>query len=133
MNSPTRDIKEEFVQWATADVSKISCNDLSFAQANMILRQLGMKPEPMPVENQVAHWGKFDKNLQSHRAILSLLRQIKWTSTHPKYGKVADIARFGAWLQSERSPVKKPLLQMTPQEVSKIIIALEGILKSLYK
>lgn len=134
VNCPNRDTKEEFVQWATGDVNKISTNDLTYAEANMILRQLNVKTVPMPVEDLAITWGKFDKNNSKHKAILSLLRQIQWTTEHPKYGNVADIARFGGWLQSDkRAPVHKPLLKMSPEELSKTITALEGILKWMYK
>ncbi|WP_167597668.1 hypothetical protein [Leeuwenhoekiella sp. ZYFB001] len=133
VNAPNRDTKEEWVQWATGDNDKISTNDLTYAQANAILKQMGLKPVPMATADLASTWGKFDKNNQRHKAILSLLIQIKWTTDHPRFGRVADITRFGAWLQSDRAPVRKPLLKMHPEEVSKIINALEGILKSLYK
>ncbi|MEZ7494485.1 hypothetical protein QO206_03245 [Leeuwenhoekiella aequorea] len=133
VNAANRDTKEEWVQWATNDNSKISTNDLTFAQANMILKQMGLKTVPMATEDLAHTWGKFDKNNQQHKAILSLLRQIKWTTNHPRFGQVSDITRFGAWLQSDKSPVNKALLKMSPDETSKTIIALEGILKSLYK
>ncbi len=133
ITAPTRDIKEEYVQWATNDNDKISCNDLSFDQANQILRQMGVKPVPMDREDQAFTWGMFDNSKKSHKAVLSLLRQIKWTTVHPTHGQVADIARFGTWLQSDRAPVKQPLKKMDSKEISKTIIALEGILKSMYK
>lgn len=134
VNAPTRDIKEEFVQWATGDVNKTSCNDLDFAQANQILKQLGCKPVPMDQGDLASTWGKFNNKNKEHRKILSLLRQIQWTTTSEKWGEVADIIRFGAWLRDDpKAPVKKPLLKMTPEEVSKTIIALQGILKWMYK
>jgi len=133
VNAPNRDIKEEFVQWATGDNDKISCNDLSYAQANMILRKLGVKTVPMHVADMASSWGKFDNSNGKHRNILSLLRQVRWVTPHPKFGEVADVARLGAWLQSDKSPVKKPLMKMESEEVSKVIVALEGILKGLYK
>lgn len=122
MNTPTRDIKEEFVQWATGSVEKTSCNDLSFDQANRILEQLGCPPQS-PRRGEVG-WGRFDKDNRQHRYILSLLRQIGWTKTSDRYGQIADMERFGQWLQSKRSPVQKPLKKMNGNELTKVINAL---------
>jgi hypothetical protein len=52
---------------------------------------------------------------------------------HEKHGEVPDLERLSNWLKSELSPVKKPLKQMEPSELSKIIEALKGIVKSIYK
>lgn len=80
----------------------------------------------------ISDWGKFNKNNQQHRTILSLLRQANWTTKTDK-GEFADMVRFGDWLQTKKSPVKKPLMSMEPEEVSKIIEALKGLVKSIYK
>lgn len=133
VNAPTRDIKEEFVQWATGDVSKISTNDLNFDQANRILEKLGKQPIRAKKEDSPLFWGYFDRNNGQHKQIQSLLHQLHWTVSHPTYGRVADLERFGAWLQSSRSPVRMPLKKMNDRECSKIISALEGIVKSRYK
>ena len=71
-------------------------------------------------------WGAFDKKKQQHRYILSLLYQLGW-KTEAGYG---DIDRLGGWLQSERSPVQKPLLDMDKSETSRIISAMEGMVKT---
>lgn len=131
INAPTRDIKEEFVQWATGDNNKISTNDLTFEQANQILQKLGI--QPIRAAASPLSWGYFNRNNEQHLQIQSLLHQLHWTVEHPKYGRVGDLARFGSWLQSHRSPVRKPLREMNNKECSKIIIALEGIVKSIYK
>ena len=133
VNSPTRDIKEEFVQWATGDVEKISCNDLDFDQANMILEQLGMPPHRRQGDKETALYGKFDKKNRQHMYVLSLLRQMGWTKASERYGQIADIYRFGEWLQSERAPVRKPLLKMTNPELTKTINALESMLGKKWK
>lgn len=134
-NAPNRDIKEEYVQWATEDVSKISCNDLSFDQANaIIVHQLGLKSVTAVKEDTPLYWGFFDKDNQQHKFILSLLRQLNWTKLDTKYGRLADIERFGAWLQSDKSPVNKPLKAMDPKtEVKRIIVALESMISKKYK
>jgi hypothetical protein len=78
-------------------------------------------------------WGAFDKNNTQHKTILSLLRQAQWVVSHPRHGEVADLERLSAYLKSPKSPIKKPLKSMTPEETSKIIQALKGIVKSKYK
>lgn len=133
LNTPNRDIKEEFVQWATNDNEKISTNDLSFEQANLILSKIGIRPLRPAKEDSPLYWAFFDKANKQHMQILSLLNQLHWTVPHQKYGQVADLEHFGQWLQSNRSPVKKPLKKMTAAECSKIITALNGIIKSVYK
>lgn len=122
INAPNRDIKEEFVQWATNDNSKISTNDLNFDQANRILEKLGIKP--FKAEN----WAKFDKSNPKHKLILSLMYQANWTS-----GNLPDMSRLESFLKSDKSPVKKPLKSMSSEEVEKIIVALKGIVKHRWK
>lgn len=80
-----------------------------------------------------SNWGLFDKNNQQHKTILSLMRQAQWTVPSEKWGEIADLSRLSDFLKSDKSPVKKPLKKMEPEEVSKIIVALEGIIKSKYK
>lgn len=133
LNAPTRDIKEEFVQWATGDVSKISTNDLSFDQANAILVKLGKKPLRPAKEDSPYYWGMFDRLNHQHSKVLSLLHQLQWAKPDPKYGRVPDIERLGQWLQSKRSPVNKPLKKMDQKELNKIFTALKGIIRATYK
>ena len=76
-------------------------------------------------------WGRFDKNDKQHKTILSLLHQANWT-TNIGGRQVPDMVRFGNWLQSDKSPVKKPLLKMESKDVSKIIEACKGFVKSAY-
>ena len=80
-----------------------------------------------------SNWGLFDKNNQQHKTILSLLRQAQWVVPNGKWGEVPDITRLSEFLKSDKSPVNKPLKKMEPLEVSKIIEALKGIVKSKYK
>ncbi|RTY64389.1 hypothetical protein [Flavobacterium sp. LB2P53] len=78
-------------------------------------------------------WGLFDKDNQQHKTILSLLRQAQWVVPNDKWGEVPDISRLSDFLMSDKSPVNKPLKKMEPEEVSKIIEAFKGIVKSKYK
>ncbi len=128
MNAPNRDTKEEYVQWATGDVSKISCNDLNFEQANAIIEKLGKRPVKAFKEDTPMYWAYFDRFNGQHKYIQSLLHQVGWTMPNTKYGRVPDLPRFGNWLQSDKSPVNKPLKKMNPTECSKIVAALEGML-----
>lgn len=80
-----------------------------------------------------SNWGLFDKTNQQHRTLLSLLRQAQWVVPSDKWGEVPDITRLSDFLKSNRSPVNKPLKKMESEEVSKIIEALKGIVKSKYK
>lgn len=80
-----------------------------------------------------SNWGLFNKKNQQHKTILSLLRQAQWVVKNERYGEVADLARFSDFLKSDKSPVNKPLKDMEPSEVSKVIEALKGIVKSKYK
>ena len=127
INAPTKDIKEEFVQWATKDVKKTSCNDLNFEQANKILEQLGLKP------HKPEYWATFDNNNKKHRVILALMRTAQWVKPHDRYGEVADLDRLDLFLKSDKCPVNKPLQEMSPKEVEKVIKALDGIVDHKFK
>ncbi|MRX40382.1 hypothetical protein GJU43_13930 [Flavobacterium sp. LC2016-23] len=73
------------------------------------------------------NWGFFDKKNKQHRTILSQLRTLQWVVKNEKWGEVPDLNRFGEFLKSDKSPVRKPLKDMTPEEVSKIISCLDSI------
>lgn len=78
-------------------------------------------------------WAYFDKENNQHRLILSLCRQAQWVKPHNRFGEVVDLESLQDFLKSNKSPVNKPLKSMTKQELSKIIIALEGIVNHKYK
>jgi hypothetical protein len=83
--------------------------------------------------NSKSNWGLFDKNNPQHKTLLSLLRQAQWTIPNERWGEVADLSRLSEFLKSDKSPINKPLKGMEPLEVSKIIEAFKGIVKSKYK
>lgn len=125
LNAQPAYIKEEFVQWATGQNDKRSCNDLTFEQANRILVQLNMKP--IDLDN----WAYFDKENTQHMYILSLCITYGWWEV--KSGrKIANLANLNQWLHSNRCPVNKPLKDMETEELSKVIISLEQITKWKY-
>lgn len=122
------DIKNEWVQWVTGDVNKTSLRNITQAQAVRIIKQQTGSDSSGAVEN----WGAFDKNNSQHRYILSILRTANIVVKSQKWGEVPDTAGWlNRFLQSPKSPIKKPLKKMSPTEVSKIITALEGV--SLWK
>ena len=85
-------------------------------------------------ENETdSNWGLFDRNNQQHKAILSQLRTLQWTKKHERWGEVADLNRFSDFLKSDKSPVKKPLKDMEPREVSKIIECFKSMVTKKYK
>lgn len=79
------------------------------------------------------NWALFDKNNQQHKAVLSQLRTLGWVVKSDKWGEVADLNRLSDFLKSDKSPVKMPLKQMKPEEVSKIIECFKSMVKKKYK
>lgn len=123
------DMKNEWVQWATEDVNRTSLKSITQEQAVKIIRQQTGDVKPEADEN----WGAFDKDNQQHRAILSHMRTAQWTKQNDKWGEVPDLLRLSDFLKSDKSPINKPLKKMEPWEVSKVIEAFKGIVKSTYK
>ena len=124
------DIKNEWVQWITADINRTSLKSITQAQAKkIIMAQEGSTLVNQPAEN----WAVFDKNNTKHKVILSLLYQMQWVKPSEKWGEVPDLDRLSNFLQSEKSPVKKKLKDMEPLELEKLIKALNGIVKHRYK
>lgn len=124
------DIKAEWVQWVTGDVKRTSLKSITQAQAKkIIMTQEGSTPVNKPSYN----WATFDKNNQQHKTILSQMRTLQWTTSHERWGEVADINRLSDFLKSDKSPVKKPLKDMQPVEVSKIIECFKSMVTKKYK
>lgn len=122
INIKDKEAKEEMVKSFTGDPTKTSLKDLTFDQANQILKNMGYHPFKQEK--------KFDDKNPKHRIIMSLLHEIGWKFT--SYGKqYADLDRLGKWLMTDkRSPVKKQnLMQMDNKELEKVIAALTGIFK----
>lgn len=86
-----------------------------------------------PNKTKNDNWAIFSKKNPQHMNILSLARQAQWTIPSKKYGEVADLERISTFLKSDKSPVKKPLKDMEPEELSKVIHAFKGIVKSVFK
>ena len=118
--------KAEVVARFTGNLEKTSIKDLSHAQANAVISHLG----GLPIGKKT--WGSFDIKIDSHRYVLSLCHQLEWTKQTAAKGTVADLDRLGRWLESKKSPVRKPLMEMKPGEVSTIINAMESMVKKEY-
>ncbi|WP_395049429.1 hypothetical protein [Flavobacterium sp.] len=130
------DIKEEWVQWVTGDVNRKSLRSITHDEAIRIMhQQTGTSPlsEGCLKGGVADNWARFDKTKPRHKVILSLCRQAQWTIANDKHGEVADLGRLSNFLKSDKSPVRKPLMEMTSIEVEKIIQALNGIVKSIYR
>lgn len=85
---------------------------------------------------KVEFWGVFTKSKPDpvKRSVLfSLMHQANWTKPHSKFGKVPDMDRLSAFLQSDKSPISKNLKDMQPEEMEKLIKAFKGIVKSTWK
>lgn len=76
-------------------------------------------------------WAVFDKRNTKHMGILARCHTLGWVQEDkPQF---VDLHRLGGWLKSNRSPVQKPLKEMTSPELSKIIKALESITQKQYQ
>lgn len=102
-----------------------STKDLTDEEANRLIAAL---------KGTYTHWGMFDKNNTQHLTLLRLCYDLNWTTFNKKHNRtVADLNTLGKFIASKKSPVRKPLLEMSVKECSKLITALEGILKFKYK
>lgn len=124
------DIKSEWVQWATGDVNRTSLRSITHDQAIKILFQ---QTGATPLNESPDNWGLFDKENRQHLTILAEMRTAQWVIPSKKWGEVPDLERLSDFLKSDKSPINKPLKKMEPWEVSKIIEAFKGIVKSIYK
>lgn len=90
-------------------------------------------------EQEKEKWATFSSskpNPQKRKVLFSLLFQAKWTTTaagREGYKEVPDLDRLSQFLQSEKSPVKKKLIDMNIREMEKLIRAFKGIVSSTWK
>ncbi len=103
-----------------------STKDLTKTQATYLIRYLnGEKITPFQI------YAYFDRQNSQHRALLARCHELGWVQDeNPNF---VDLNRLGSWLISKRSPVKKALQDMSHKEVSKVIYAIENMIKSKYK
>lgn len=111
----------------TKDPAKKSVNDLTFDQANEVIKNYGGKP--FKIEN----WAMFDYTNAQHRKVLSVCHVLDWTIYDTDKQKwLVNVNTLSDWLKSKRSPVNKPLNKMNPEELSKVIFALERIFEKQF-
>lgn len=122
MNFQDKEAREEVVYSVTQDAKRTSTKQLTFDEANEVLKALGFHPF-----KQVK---KFDSKNPKHRVIMNLCHELDWIF-YDKGRQLADLDKLGEWLMTnKRSPVKKrTLCEMTPQELEKVIKALTNITK----
>lgn len=73
----------------------------------------------------------FDKTNPRHMKILSLARELDWIDDKTGF---ASLERLGGWIRSMRCPVQdKKLKDMNYEDISKVIKALENMVKSKWK
>lgn len=109
------------VSLVTGDPNKSTAKELSMLQAKAL------------IQNLTTNWAVFDKDNQKHKYILSLLIQMGWTKPLALGSReIPDMARLSNFLKSNKSPVPKPLQKMSREETSKLIVALENMVKSKY-
>jgi hypothetical protein len=81
------------------------------------------------------NWASFTNtkpNPAKRKVLFSLMYQAQWTKETYK-GEVPDLERLSNFLQSEKSPVKKKLIDMEIDDLKKIIQAFKGIVLSTFK
>ena len=100
-------------------------------QGSAIDNYFGPNPEKSAQEAEQKRWEEFDYNNKQHRYILSMLHTIGWTKVL-KGKTVGNMATFAHWLQNH-SPIKKPLVDMTPQETPRVVFAFEQYVKYFFK
>lgn len=127
------EMKDEWVQWVTNDNSRTSLRSITHDQAIKIMMQQTGSTDKSRLVPTTENWGLFDKDNRQHLTLLAYMRTAQWTTPNGKHGEVADIERLSDFLKSDKSPINKPLKKMQPWEVSKIIEAFKGIVKSIYK
>lgn len=103
-----------------------STKDLTEIQADELIYYL--RTGILPTNRS---WGFFNLKDGQHRALISRCHTLGWVDAEKRH--IVDINRLGGWLKSKRSPVQKPLKKMTATEVSKVIAALDSMIKKQYK
>ena len=91
--------------------------------------------EKQPIAPKKENWGFFTKtapNPKKRKVLFSRMYNAQWT-TMVQGKEMPDLARLSDFLQSEKSPVKKPLRKLNDLEIEKIITAFSGIEKHKYK
>ena len=86
-----------------------------------------------PKQGNWASFTALKPNPKKRSVLFSLLYQAKWTTINSEKKEVPDLERLSDFLQSEKSPVNKMLVDMTDGDIEKVIKAFKGIVKSTWK
>jgi hypothetical protein len=110
-----------------------SAIDAYFEPTSQARNDDGVASSPVANRND---WGSFSKTKPEpakRKVLFSLLHTAQWVKPHATRGEVPDLERLSVFLKSDKSPVKKPLKEMSPEEMEKIIKAFKGIVKYTFK
>lgn len=114
------DAKNEMKRWFQVESTK----DLTYKQANEAIVILGGEKF---VNHEHIRYGRFQLDNLKHRKILSLCKEIGWTTINPNTKRiVADIERLGSWLK-KYGFLHKPLIQYDNTDLSKLIKQFENV------
>lgn len=103
-----------------------STKDLTEKQAFQLIRFL---KEGKTIDN--GFFARFDPQNPQHRTVLARCHELGWVQADKPH--LVDLNSLGGWLISKKSPVKKALQDMSHKELSKVIHALENMIKFNYK
>ncbi|MCB9245955.1 MAG: hypothetical protein H6606_05945 [Flavobacteriales bacterium] len=118
-----RELKQMMVSQFTGNPEMSSTRDLTYSQANELIKHLGGRPIDMRT------WAIFDPGNQQHKYILSLCYQLGWIEYNEKSGRnVPDLNRLGAWLK-KYGYLHKRLKAYTAVELPKLVTQFEMLLK----
>lgn len=124
--SDRRERLEFLSEFFTMEIN--STKELTQKQAFELIRYL---KEGKAISNDF--FARFDANNPQHRTLLARCHELGWVCAAPTGKILPDLNKLGSWLISKRSPVKKALLDMSHKEISKVIFALENMIKSNIK
>ena len=125
--------KKDLIAQFTGDINKISTKNLTYEQANELIKSLGGKPvyNVRTTQGKGASFFHFNYQNKQHRTILSLAHQYGWEAT--KNGThIVNMVKLAGWLMN-KAPVNKPLGKQDAKELSKTITALENMVAQKYK
>ena len=72
------------------------------------------------------YYALFDNKNKSHRYLLSLCRQLGWTTHHLTYGVIPDLERLGRFIAHDCRH-KIPIRSQTPKQLQVTIHQLEQV------
>lgn len=121
----SKEAKGDLISQFTADPDKRSTRDLSFDQANELIKQLGGN---VSGESEDAKFAAFDKYNNQHQYMLSICYQLGWVTYNEKQRRqVVDLSRLGVWLRKYGFK-HKPLMKYNKSELPVLVSQFEKLL-----